>query len=259
MDLEKLGRRLRKARKSRDLTLENVSSRLGVNPSYLSEIERGNKVPSLKVLCDTSVVLDLPRSFFRNVLEDTEGEVKSFGEMFASRRGELDLTRSELARSIGWPKTYVESVESGDTGVPEKFLRELAKALRFPRAFFEFSASEAMGKKIRFFRNENDLTQGELAEKSGLSTSLISKIERGAVKPSLRTLVKLSRSLGISPCCLVFQLTGNSDGFEGVPRERLDGSTDPRETLLKEIINSLFELDKEGLRDLTEYIAELKR
>ena len=258
MNLENLGHKLRKARKSRDLTLKQVSSRLGVNSSYLSEIERGNKTPSLKVLCDIAVILDLQSSFFREAFEDKDDEVKSFSDMLVSRRRELGLTKDELARTVGWPKTYINSVEGGDRKVTGEFVQDLAKALKLPRVFFEFSPSEAMGKKLKFFRNEKDLTQQELAKKSGLSTSLISKIERGAVKPSLRTLVKLSKSLGISACCFVFQLGGNSFTTEKITDSGPGGSPESREALLKEIIGSLFELDKKGLNDLAEYIAELK-
>lgn len=178
MNPGKLGRKLRSVRTSRNLTLDKVSSRLGVTPSYLSEIERGNKILSLKVLCNLTRYLDLPRNFFRDVLEDPGDEVMSFGQMLESRREELDLTRDELAEAIGWPATYIEMVESGNEKVPEKFVRDLAEALQFPSAFFELSASEEVGKKVKFFRSVKGLTQEELAEKSGLSTSLVSKIER---------------------------------------------------------------------------------
>lgn len=259
MNPEKLGNKLRSVRTSRNLTLNKVSSRLGVTPSYLSEIERGNKTPSLKVLCNLSRYFDLPRNFFRDVLEDPGDEVMSFNEMMESRRKELDLTRNELARSIGWPGTYVEAVESGDREVPEKFLRDLAEALQFPRFFFEFSASKAIGKKVKFFRNNEGLTQEKLAEKSELSTSLVSKIERGQVKPSLQTLVKLSKAIGVSPCCFVLQLSQDSGGSGDFTQNTSTESSPGREARLEEIISTIYELDGEELDDLSQYLAELRK
>ena len=259
MDLEKLGSKLRSVRTSRDLTLDKVSSRLGVTPSYLSEIERGNKIPSLKVLCNLTRYLDLPRDFFRDVLEDPGDEVMSFGQMLESRREGLGLTIDDLARAIGWPATYIEIAESGDKKVPEKFVRDLAEELQLPGYFFESSAPEAIGKKVKFFRTNEGLTQEKLAEKSGLSTSLVSKIERGQVKPSLQTLVKLSKAVGVSPCCFVLQLSQGSAGSGGLTQNSATESSSGREARLREIINTVYELDEEELDDLAQYLAELKR
>ena len=259
MDLEKLGRRIRTARKSRNLTLEELSSRLEVNPSYLSEIERGNRTPSLKVLCNLSSLLEIPRSFLHDVIADPEGGMKSFGETLEGRRKELNLTKNELAQAIGWPESYIESIESGNNRVPEEFARDFAKALKLPTAFFELSASEAIGQKIKYFRNNDGLTQKEVAAESGLSTSLISKIERGEVVPSLRTLVKLSKAMGVSPCCFVFQLSQDHDFHGGFTKSRQEGTSAKKEVLLEEIITSLFDLDSEGLKKLSEYISELKK
>jgi len=259
MNPEKLGNKLRSVRTSKGLTLDQVSSRLEVTPSYLSEIERGNKIPSLKVLCNLSRHLDLPRGFLRDVLEDPGDEVMSFGEMLKSRREELDLTRAEVAETIGWPVTYLETVESGNKKVPEKFIRDLGKALQFPGVFFELSASKAIGKKVKFFRSNRGLTQEELAEKSGLSTSLVSKIEREQVKPSLQTLVKLATALGVSPCCFVLQLSKDptdSDDFAGTNTSE---SFPGREARLEEIISTIYELDRKELDDLARYLAELRR
>ncbi len=258
MNPERLGNKLRTVRTNRDLTLDEVSSRLGVTPSYLSEIERGNKVPSLRVLCDLSTDLDLPRGFFRDVLEEPGDEVMSFGEMLKSRREEMDMTREELARAIGWPRTYLETVESGNKKVPEKFIRDLGKALQFPSVFFELSASEEIGKKVKFFRSNTGLTQKELAEKSGLSTSLVSKIERERVQPSLQTLVKLSEALGVSPCCFVLQLSQDWASSEYLGKNISTDSSPGRESRLNEIISILYELDEEELDDLAEYLAELR-
>ena len=48
--LADLGQRIRNARELRGLTQEKLAERVGINNSFLSQIERGLKAPSLKTL-----------------------------------------------------------------------------------------------------------------------------------------------------------------------------------------------------------------
>ena len=55
MDMKQLGRRIRSARKERNLTLENVSIAVGVDHSQISRIERGenSKISkNVQKICD---------------------------------------------------------------------------------------------------------------------------------------------------------------------------------------------------------------
>lgn len=54
-----------------------------------------------------------------------------------------------------------------------------------------------LGKAIRFFRKESKMTQKSLAEKSGVSASWISMIERGEVDPTWNTIARISEGLRI--------------------------------------------------------------
>lgn len=45
-------------------------------------------------------------------------------------------------------------------------------------------------------RNEQNLTQSELAERTGIRQSNISRIEKGQVMPSISTLSKITHGLG---------------------------------------------------------------
>jgi transcriptional regulator with XRE-family HTH domain len=56
----------------------------------------------------------------------------------------------------------------------------------------------ALGDRIKALRLERDLQQRQLAEKAGLTPSMISQIESGRLTPSLHTLGKVAGALGVT-------------------------------------------------------------
>jgi transcriptional regulator with XRE-family HTH domain len=69
----------------------------------------------------------------------------------------------------------------------------------------------SLGKRIKSLRAERALQQRQLAEKAGLTPSMLSQIESGRLTPSLHTLGKLAGGLGVPIASL----------FEPVPNGRL--------------------------------------
>ena len=57
--------------------------------------------------------------------------------------------------------------------------------------------SERLGVRLKQFRKEHDLTQGELGRRTGLATSTISKVENNQLSPTFETLLKLAEGLEI--------------------------------------------------------------
>lgn len=55
----------------------------------------------------------------------------------------------------------------------------------------------SVGKKLKFLRKSKKVTQKQLANRTGLSPSLLSQIENGQIAASLTTLDKLSSSLNV--------------------------------------------------------------
>lgn len=54
-----------------------------------------------------------------------------------------------------------------------------------------------LGRRIRQLRRYINLTQAQLAEKTGLSTNYISQIETAVASPSFETLVKIANGLEV--------------------------------------------------------------
>ena len=59
------------------------------------------------------------------------------------------------------------------------------------------STRQQVAKNIRHFRKNKGLTQQDVAEKSGISSNYYARIERADVKPSVETLEKIVKALGI--------------------------------------------------------------
>ena len=57
--------------------------------------------------------------------------------------------------------------------------------------------TENIGYKLKRLREDSNISQEELAAQSGVTLNQITSIESGKVLPSLATLIKLSRTLGI--------------------------------------------------------------
>ena len=94
-----------------------------------------------------------------------------------------------------------------------------------------------MGKRIRKQRQLIGLTQQELAERIGVSTSFVGHVERGTRKASLETLVALSNALGVGVDDL---LAGSLQSSPG--EENPSGAMDPnRRLVIREILSTLQE------------------
>lgn len=55
-----------------------------------------------------------------------------------------------------------------------------------------------LGKRVRYIRHCQDITQEQLADKTGISTSFVGHIERGTRVLSVETLYRLCLALGVS-------------------------------------------------------------
>jgi len=54
-----------------------------------------------------------------------------------------------------------------------------------------------LGKKIQKFRQKENISQGDMAERIGVSATYVGFIEQGVRNPSIATLDKIARVLGV--------------------------------------------------------------
>lgn len=76
----------------------------------------------------------------------------------------------------------------------------------------------AIGKRIRACRQENRMTQENLAEAIGVSTSFIGHVERGSRIPSVDTLFRIAKALRVSVDALLTGLPQMIDSSANTPK-----------------------------------------
>ncbi len=79
----------------------------------------------------------------------------------------------------------------------QEYLAKQMKNPEFKKAWEEDEEEYQLMLSILKARNEKNLTQAELAKSSGIRQSNISRIETGQVVPSLATLRKIAKGLGM--------------------------------------------------------------
>lgn len=105
-----------------------------------------------------------------------------------------------------------------------------------------------LGKNVAMRRKALALTQLQLAERLGVETETISRLERGTNLPSLQRLASLSEELETSVADLLSQSVSNrSDQALMIERWLVDLTARERRFVV------------ESIRQLCEYIAEIRR
>ena len=91
--------------------------------------------------------------------------------------------------SSGKPKA-----DNGATASGRPALAQDPHAVKEPK---ENNLEQAIGREVREFRKALGITVADLATATGLSVGMLSKIENGAISPSLTTLQAVARALGV--------------------------------------------------------------
>jgi transcriptional regulator with XRE-family HTH domain len=99
-------------------------------------------------------------------------------------------------------------------------------------------SSGRLGERVRILRRERGLTLKLLAERSGVSRAMISKLERGEKNPTLVVAAKVAEGLGVS----LSQLVGVEERREVVvvPRERRMIMRDPGTGFERQLLSPSF-------------------
>ena len=201
------GKVVRKVREEKGYSLAELAEKAGISVSYLSEIERGSKKPSLKTVEKLSSSLNIAvREFVKGSAEGGIG----MGARIRLLREERAMTLQNLATATGLSYSYICEIERELVEPSLRALRKVAEALNVPINRIKLPDS-SLGGKIARVREEFGLKQSQLAKKAGVSPGMIGQLEQGKVQPSLQTVEKIASAFGVSPCYFI----AGEDGVEG--------------------------------------------
>ncbi|MDI6894619.1 MAG: helix-turn-helix domain-containing protein [Bacillota bacterium] len=182
-----VGPRLRYWRQQRGVSVEDLADRLTIAPDCLGEVEEGRRRMAMAAWQEAADFLQVP---LEELLRD--GPLPDP----ASPAGGSAAPGSPAAE---WP---VAEAGPGAGGEPEKA----------GRCDTGGHVKLRVGNTVRTLREQKGITVTDLARATGLSPAHISEIERGRTAPSIRTLEKLARALGVSAGVLVRSVGANGVG-----------------------------------------------
>ena len=97
-----------------------------------------------------------------------------------------------------------------------------------------------IGQRIRKYRKAVGLSQEELADRVGISTTHMSHIETGNTKLSLQVLVAISEALEVTTDSLIYELPQlNKTALAKEVVDIIDSSSSKEATILKDVMREM--------------------
>lgn len=181
-----------KARMEKGWTQSQLASAIGANPRFVSMWENGALSPSIRYLDKIAKVLDVD---LKQLIENSPE--KKYRNNIAKYRKAKNMSQNELADAVGIRQGTLSTYETGAWLIPDETLQKISEVLGVP--------AEKLGNPREFksitpiaeYRKKANLSQTELAEKSGISLSTISNYEVGRTTPSRAKLQKIADALDV--------------------------------------------------------------
>ena len=247
------GDHIRALREERGYTLQDMAKRANLSLSYLSEIERGSKRPSLKSIDKLATALNVSKA---QLIEGDMAETGlSLGDKIRLMRSEKTLSLQDLAGKAQISISYLSEIERGTVYPALSTLKRIAEGLGVPPSAL-ISQEGSLGHKLKSLREEYGLTQAHLANLAGVTAGLVGQIEQGKVQPSLKTLEKLAEVMGVSPCYFIME-PGAVDQMLSLMNPEL------RELLMhpnvQSVMNMICNLNEKELQFILNFIQLFKK
>lgn len=166
----------------------------GASPCGILKCDQSTTPPTFSVELSEGVLPgDVPLAFEPSVEQGEKTVPREWVDAWIAERiaprGRQNI--GEILRSHGMEEYDACELLVSDAGRSSQdgfILREITDGYRH---------AGVLGKKLARLRLARGLTQGELAEKSGVRLETICRIERGATNPTIGTLERLGKALGV--------------------------------------------------------------
>lgn len=247
------GDQIRALREDRGYTLQEMARRANLSVSYVSEIERGSKRPSLKSIEKLAAALNVSKS--RLVWGELTDVGLSLGEKMRLVRGEKNLSMQELADKARISASYLSEIERGAVFPALGTLKKIAGVLNISPAAL-MSQECSLGRRLKTMREDHGLTQAQLANLAEVTAGLVGQIEQGKVQPSLKTLEKLAGAMGVSPCYFITDSGEIEQMLSLMKPELLDLLMQPK---VQSVLKMLSNLNEREFQFILNFIKLFKR
>jgi transcriptional regulator with XRE-family HTH domain len=109
---QRIGPAIRKLRRQKDLTLDDLATQAGISASHLSRLERGQTLPSFTVLAQIAHVLDASVDAFVQLEQDVTALDKEFGGSLDVLGFSPEARREMLSSSIELRRAVMETLRA---------------------------------------------------------------------------------------------------------------------------------------------------
>lgn len=275
-----VGERLRSLRESRGYSLRQLAERSRLSAGYLSEVENGHKIPSLRTLRRLAAALEAD---IGRIMPDPEtgapwpapapgarlgtvpgaapapaapsGSAVPLGERLRLIREHRGLSLEQAARAAGVSAPFLSRVETGKASPGPAVLRRLAQALQVSIPVLLRRDLSGLGSKIRTLRQSLGLSREELGRRAGLSSGFLARLEADQSQASLETLERLAAVLGVSTCYLVLEDPGLEQMLAAMSPEVRQLLLDPN---VQAVLRQICDMDEAQVRLVLQFTRLLK-
>lgn len=122
--------------------------------------------------------------------KEKEIDALTIGLIIRETREKKGLTQEELARRSGIAQTTLSDIENGKIMIKNKSLMRILSAINGKKYSINYG-------KITEIRKHKNITLKELSKMTGLSTSVINKIENGHSNSYIGTLIRIAQALEV--------------------------------------------------------------
>ena len=192
---------LRAAARRKGLTMKELSKKMGVSASYLSQVGTGKKPWTPKLREKAMAVLgEVPG---QGIVYRQTGEVTGESSFIRERARTFGMSLKELADRVGVSASYMTMVALGHRNMGVKMQARVESALQAP-AKVESAQCPDLDRRVVWDRMDAlGISQNEAARRAGISSGHLSQIMNGQRSPSARVLRGLHAAL--------FQRTGSGE------------------------------------------------
>lgn len=117
---------------------------------------------------------------------------------------------------------------------------------------------ENIALRIKELRNENHMTQRDLAEQTGLSLSTIIGYENKKREPNSKAMAALEKVFNVSGAYLRGETTERSPISKWDDREYMDTLEEEYYTLVKSLADVALQQNEKSIKDISDIIIELR-